>query len=85
VISPLGYTDCVFTKKHDVDELYEVVKQRHLQRETTPHPDVQHPSLTPLLRPYQKEAVTWMLDQEGYNQAPTDSGSPGTVLVSLLI
>ncbi|EHB10030.1 E3 ubiquitin-protein ligase SHPRH [Heterocephalus glaber] len=34
--------------------------------------DVQHPALMPVLRPYQREAVNWMLQQEHFRSAPTD-------------
>lgn len=54
----------------DVDELYHFVKHVH-QQETQPvEVDVQHPALTPVLRPYQREAVNWMLQQEHFRSAP---------------
>jgi SNF2 family DNA or RNA helicase len=59
-----------FTKNHDIEDLYLAVKEYHGNRkqkslhegETTL--GIQHPSLIPQLRPYQKEAVQWMIEQE---------------------
>ena len=54
----------------DIDELYHFVKQTHQQETQSIHVDVQHPALTPVLRPYQREAVNWMLQQEHFRSAP---------------
>ncbi|KAM6185290.1 E3 ubiquitin-protein ligase SHPRH [Rhynchocyon petersi] len=55
----------------DIDELYHFVKRMH-QQETQPiQVDVQHPALMPVLRPYQREAVNWMLQQEHFRAAPS--------------
>ncbi|XP_023567977.1 E3 ubiquitin-protein ligase SHPRH isoform X3 [Octodon degus] len=59
----------------DVDELYHFVKQAHQQETCSVQVDVQHPALTPVLRPYQREAVNWMLQQERFRSAPTDESS----------
>ncbi|XP_049758955.1 E3 ubiquitin-protein ligase SHPRH isoform X2 [Elephas maximus indicus] len=59
----------------DIDELYHFVKQTH-QQETQPiQVDVQHPALTPVLRPYQREAVNWMLQQERFRSAPASENA----------
>ncbi|KAK7079811.1 hypothetical protein SK128_008529, partial [Halocaridina rubra] len=54
------------TLKHDIEDLYSAVKYYHNNTEYQSI-DVQHPSLTPQLRPYQKAAVKWMLHQEKYS------------------
>ncbi|XP_069343783.1 E3 ubiquitin-protein ligase SHPRH [Eulemur rufifrons] len=57
----------------DIDELYHFVKQTHQQETQSIQVDVQHPALTPVLRPYQREAVNWMLQQEYFRSTPTES------------
>lgn len=51
--------------KHDTEVLYKAVKEYHNNIEYVDL-DVQHSSLIPQLRPYQKAAVRWMLHQENY-------------------
>ncbi|XP_048210202.1 E3 ubiquitin-protein ligase SHPRH isoform X2 [Perognathus longimembris pacificus] len=59
----------------DIDELYHFVKQTH-QQETQPvQMDVQHPALTPVLRPYQRDAVNWMLQREHLGSTPAGENS----------
>lgn len=53
--------------KHDVEDLYSAIKKWHAKKEYN-SVDVQHPSLIPQLRPYQKSAVKWMLHQEKFGQ-----------------
>ncbi|KAM5263916.1 E3 ubiquitin-protein ligase SHPRH isoform 2-T2 [Ctenodactylus gundi] len=57
----------------DIDELYHFVKQTHQQETQSVQVDVQHPALTPVLRPYQREAVNWMLQQEQLRSTPNKS------------
>ncbi|CAL4169349.1 unnamed protein product, partial [Meganyctiphanes norvegica] len=52
---------------HDTKILYSTIKEYHRDRVYSDL-DVQHPSLIPKLRPYQKAAVKWMLSQEGLGQ-----------------
>ncbi|XP_010624938.1 E3 ubiquitin-protein ligase SHPRH isoform X2 [Fukomys damarensis] len=59
----------------DIDELYHFVKQTHQQETQSVPVDVQHPALMPVLRPYQREAVNWMLQQERFRSTPTDESS----------
>ncbi|XP_035152813.1 E3 ubiquitin-protein ligase SHPRH isoform X2 [Callithrix jacchus] len=54
----------------DIDELYHFVKQTHQQEAQSIQVDVQHPALIPVLRPYQREAVNWMLQQECFRSTP---------------
>ncbi|XP_008052650.2 E3 ubiquitin-protein ligase SHPRH, partial [Carlito syrichta] len=54
----------------DIDDLYHFVKQTHQQETQSIQVDVQHPALTPVLRPYQSEAVNWMLQQEHFRSTP---------------
>ncbi|XP_037698189.1 E3 ubiquitin-protein ligase SHPRH [Choloepus didactylus] len=59
----------------DIDELYCFVKQAHEQEARPVHVDVQHPALIPVLRPYQREAVTWMLQQERFRGTPASENA----------
>uniref|UniRef100_H0VRT6 E3 ubiquitin-protein ligase SHPRH n=1 Tax=Cavia porcellus TaxID=10141 RepID=H0VRT6_CAVPO len=80
----VGYTDVLEDDEEDsdsepegqdIDELYHFVKQTHQQETHSVQVDVQHPALTPVLRPYQREAVNWMLQQECFRSAPPDGNS----------
>jgi hypothetical protein len=75
----VGYTDVLEEEEEgsesepegqDIDELYHFVKQTHQQETRSVQVDVQHPALIPVLRPYQREAVNWMLQQEQFRSAP---------------
>lgn len=59
----------------DIDELYRFVKQTHQQETLSVQVDVQHPALIPVLRPYQREAVNWMLQQEQFRSTPAGGKS----------
>ncbi|XP_036103761.1 E3 ubiquitin-protein ligase SHPRH isoform X2 [Molossus molossus] len=59
----------------DIDELYHFVKQIHQQETQSIQVDVQHPALTPVLRPYQREAVNWMLQQEHFRSSPANENA----------
>ncbi|XP_035943618.1 E3 ubiquitin-protein ligase SHPRH isoform X2 [Halichoerus grypus] len=59
----------------DIDELYQFVKQTHQQETQSIQVDVQHPALIPVLRPYQREAVNWMLQQEHFRSTPTSENA----------
>jgi len=56
--------------RHDIDQLYDSVKKYHDdtkdEREQSIRVNPQHISLLPKLRPYQTQAVKWMLGQERY-------------------
>ncbi|XP_052501645.1 E3 ubiquitin-protein ligase SHPRH [Budorcas taxicolor] len=59
----------------DIDELYHFVKQTHQQETRSIQVDVQHPALTPVLRPYQRQAVNWMLQQEHFKSTPASENA----------
>ncbi|XP_008539094.2 E3 ubiquitin-protein ligase SHPRH [Equus przewalskii] len=59
----------------DIDELYHFVKQTHQEETQSIQVDVQHPALTPVLRPYQREAVNWMLQQERFKSTPASENA----------
>uniref|UniRef100_A0A4W3HRE0 SNF2 histone linker PHD RING helicase n=1 Tax=Callorhinchus milii TaxID=7868 RepID=A0A4W3HRE0_CALMI len=52
-------------ERQNIEELYDFVRRLH-QQEILCTEKVQHPLLIPALRPYQHEAVSWMLQQEHY-------------------
>lgn len=75
----VGYTDVLEEDEEDsesepegqdIDELYHFVKQTHQREAQSVQVDVQHPALIPVLRPYQREAVNWMLQQEHFRSVP---------------
>ncbi|KAL4232699.1 hypothetical protein ACF0H5_007387 [Mactra antiquata] len=63
-ISAPDYDGMTFTKKHNIDELYQTIKKQHMKDFSGVMPNVQHPDLLPRLRPYQQQAITWMLHKE---------------------
>ena len=58
------YDGLPFTKKHDIDDLYRVIKERHMREFSHIMQGVQHSDLLPRLRPYQQQAITWMILRE---------------------
>ncbi|KAG8444169.1 hypothetical protein GDO86_009376 [Hymenochirus boettgeri] len=57
-------------ERQNIEELYDYVRQVHQRDGNVLHQDVQHPALIPVLRPYQNEAVNWMLHKENVTGAP---------------
>ena len=55
-------------QNHSIDELYDVIRNGHQAAPVQLTIDVQHPCLKPRLRPYQEEAVLWMLHREKLGQ-----------------
>ncbi|XP_078699866.1 LOW QUALITY PROTEIN: E3 ubiquitin-protein ligase SHPRH-like [Branchiostoma floridae x Branchiostoma belcheri] len=53
-------------KRQDVEGLYRHVREAHQGEARSLTLDPQHPLLVPSLRPYQKEAVLWMLEMEQF-------------------
>nr|XP_055027595.1 E3 ubiquitin-protein ligase SHPRH isoform X2 [Misgurnus anguillicaudatus] len=56
-------------ERQNVEELYDYVRHLHQTEASEPSFDVQHPSLIPVLRAYQSQAVNWMLKREKYNSS----------------
>lgn len=55
-------------ERQNVEELYDYI--RHLHQTESPEVtyDVQHKALIPVLRPYQSQAVNWMLKREKFRK-----------------
>ncbi|NXW62581.1 SHPRH ligase, partial [Eurystomus gularis] len=53
-------------ERQNIEELYDFVRHTHQQDIQLLREDVQHPALIPILRPYQSEAVSWMLHRENF-------------------
>lgn len=58
-------------ERQNIEELYDFVRHTHQQDIQLLREDVQHPALIPILRPYQSEAVNWMLHRENLTSAPS--------------
>uniref|UniRef100_A0A8C4RDU4 SNF2 histone linker PHD RING helicase n=1 Tax=Erpetoichthys calabaricus TaxID=27687 RepID=A0A8C4RDU4_ERPCA len=57
-------------ERQNIEELYDFVRHTHQNEDLKHREDVQHPALIPVLRPYQCEAVSWMLKRENYKCSP---------------
>ncbi|TRY83450.1 hypothetical protein DNTS_016202 [Danionella cerebrum] len=53
-------------ERQNVEELYDHIRHLHQTETAEQSFDVQHPGLIPVLRPYQRQAVNWMLRREKY-------------------
>ncbi|XP_068008539.1 E3 ubiquitin-protein ligase SHPRH [Melanerpes formicivorus] len=62
-------------ERQNIEELYDFVRHTHQQDIHLLREDVQHPALIPILRPYQSEAVNWMLHQENHTNSPCDENA----------
>lgn len=58
-------------ERQNVEELYDHVRHLHQTEAVEQSFDVQHPGLIPVLRPYQSQAVSWMLRREKYKSSTT--------------
>ncbi|NXC65912.1 SHPRH ligase, partial [Anhinga anhinga] len=58
-------------ERQNIEELYDFVRHTHQQDIQLLREDVQHPALIPILRPYQSEAVNWMLHRENLASTPS--------------
>ncbi|KAM8947387.1 E3 ubiquitin-protein ligase SHPRH [Pelodytes ibericus] len=62
-------------ERQNIEELYAYVSQSHQKDDKALQEDVQHPALIPVLRPYQNDAVNWMLMRENFkNVRPREIG-----------
>ncbi|NXJ80274.1 SHPRH ligase, partial [Trogon melanurus] len=59
-------------ERQNIEELYDFVRHTHQQDIQLLREDVQHPALIPILRPYQSEAVNWMLCRENLSSPPSN-------------
>ncbi|XP_073413769.1 E3 ubiquitin-protein ligase SHPRH isoform X1 [Dendrobates tinctorius] len=62
-------------QRQNIEELYDHVRQIHQREEQVLREDVQHPALIPVLRPYQNEAVNWMLQRENFKNVPSNENA----------
>ncbi|XP_028837995.1 E3 ubiquitin-protein ligase SHPRH isoform X1 [Denticeps clupeoides] len=60
-------------ERQNVEELYDFVRDFHQQEAQDCIPDIQHENLIPILRPYQYQAVNWMLHREKYKSPLTQA------------
>ncbi|XP_072178212.1 E3 ubiquitin-protein ligase SHPRH-like [Diadema setosum] len=67
---------CKFHKRYDYDALFGKVRQYHQTQEEWLNINVQHPALIPVLRPYQRDAVRWMVKKEQNIHDGRNRGSP---------
>ncbi|XP_028912253.1 E3 ubiquitin-protein ligase SHPRH [Ornithorhynchus anatinus] len=62
-------------ERQNIEELYDFVRLTHQQEAWYLREDVQHPALIPVLRPYQSEAVNWMLQRENFRSSPANENN----------
>ncbi|XP_006024296.1 E3 ubiquitin-protein ligase SHPRH isoform X1 [Alligator sinensis] len=62
-------------ERQNIEELYDFVRHTHQQESQLLREDVQHPALIPILRPYQSEAVNWMLQRENFRSTSTNENT----------
>lgn len=53
-------------ERQNIEELYDYVRHLHQTQIQEVSYDVQHKALLPVLRPYQSQAVSWMLRREKF-------------------
>lgn len=58
-------------ERQNIEELYDYVRHTHQKEIKFLKENVQHSALIPVLRPYQSEAVNWMLRRENFRSSPT--------------
>ncbi|XP_009865700.1 PREDICTED: E3 ubiquitin-protein ligase SHPRH, partial [Apaloderma vittatum] len=62
-------------ERQNIEELYDFVRHTHQQDIQLLREDMQHPALIPILRPYQSEAVNWMLRREKLSSPPSNENA----------
>ncbi|XP_048083229.1 E3 ubiquitin-protein ligase SHPRH isoform X1 [Alosa alosa] len=68
--------DDIDLERQNVEELYDSVRHQHQREVEGEGLDVQHEALVPVLRPYQSQAVNWMLKREKYNSSASEADQP---------
>ncbi|XP_029114603.1 E3 ubiquitin-protein ligase SHPRH isoform X2 [Scleropages formosus] len=58
-------------ERHNVEELYDHVRRLHQEENLDLDVQIQHEAVFPVLRPYQCQAVRWMLKRENYQRDST--------------
>lgn len=59
-------------ERQNIEELYDYVRRTHQKETQSLKEKVQHSALIPVLRPYQSEAVNWMLQRENFRNVPSN-------------
>ncbi|XP_063165053.1 E3 ubiquitin-protein ligase SHPRH isoform X1 [Candoia aspera] len=62
-------------ERQNIEELYDYVRHVHQKEIKFLKENVQHSALIPVLRPYQSEAVNWMLQRENFRNIPTNANA----------
>ncbi|XP_053147143.1 E3 ubiquitin-protein ligase SHPRH isoform X2 [Hemicordylus capensis] len=62
-------------ERQNIEELYDYVRHTHQKETQFLKENVQHSALIPVLRPYQSEAVNWMLQRENFRNLPTNENA----------
>ncbi|XP_042300764.1 E3 ubiquitin-protein ligase SHPRH isoform X2 [Sceloporus undulatus] len=62
-------------ERQNIEELYDYVRHIHQKEIQFLKENVQHSALIPVLRPYQSEAVNWMLRRENFRNLPINENA----------
>ncbi|KAJ7342021.1 hypothetical protein JRQ81_008403 [Phrynocephalus forsythii] len=62
-------------ERQNIEELYDYVRHIHQKELQFLNENVQHDALIPVLRPYQSEAVNWMLRRENFRNTPVSENA----------
>ncbi|XP_061480035.1 E3 ubiquitin-protein ligase SHPRH [Rhineura floridana] len=62
-------------ERQNIEELYDYVRHTHQKEIQYLKENVQHSALIPVLRPYQSEAVNWMLQRENFRNVPNNENA----------
>ncbi|XP_039202788.1 E3 ubiquitin-protein ligase SHPRH isoform X2 [Crotalus tigris] len=62
-------------ERQNIEELYDYVRHVHQKEIHFLKENVQHSALIPVLRPYQSEAVNWMLQRENFRYITTNDNA----------
>ncbi|XP_044279122.1 E3 ubiquitin-protein ligase SHPRH isoform X2 [Varanus komodoensis] len=62
-------------ERQNIEELYDYVRHTHQKEIQVSKENIQHSALIPVLRPYQSEAVNWMLQRENFRNIPANENA----------